>query len=81
MTTTSKTPSKSAAKTKVDAPSAKPMSKVDTSKVPMATSTAPSVVEKLSPVVMSNEVHLSGIQLEVLSELRCEAPQTGHAQL
>lgn len=56
MTTMSKTPSKSAAKAKVDAPSAKPVSKVDTSKVPMATSTAPSVVEKLSPVVMSNEV-------------------------
>ncbi|MGJ8598122.1 HU family DNA-binding protein [Sulfitobacter sp.] len=53
MPTSSKSTS---AKTKVATPVAEAVSKVDTSKVPMATSTAPSVVEKLSPVVMSNEL-------------------------
>ena len=57
MSTSIKTPSKSTtAKTKVEAPVAEAVSKVDTSKVPAATSTTPSVVEKLSPVVMSNEL-------------------------
>ena len=57
MPTSTKTPTKSAAaKTKVATPVAESVSKVDTSKVPMASSTAPTVVEKLSPVVVSNEL-------------------------
>lgn len=57
MPTSSKPSSKpTVSKTKVDAPVAEALSKVDTSKTPMATPTAPSVVEKLSPVVMSNEL-------------------------
>lgn len=57
MPTSTKTSSKSTAtKTKVTAPVAEAVSKVDTSNASMATPTAPSVVEKLSPVVVSNEL-------------------------
>lgn len=57
MPTSTKTSSKSTAtNTKVTAPVAEAVSKVDTSNASMATPTAPSVVEKLSPVVVSNEL-------------------------
>jgi DNA-binding protein HU-alpha len=60
MPTSSKTPksgaTKAGATTKVAAPVAKSFTKVDTSKAPASSSSAPSVVEALSPVVLSNEL-------------------------
>lgn len=57
MATSPKSPSKPApTKTKVSAPVAEAVSKVDTSNVPASTQAAPSVVEKLSPVLVSNEL-------------------------
>lgn len=57
MSTTSKTTPKSATtKTKVSAPVAEAVTKVDTSTAPAAAATTPSVVEKLSPVLVSNEL-------------------------
>lgn len=60
MPTSTKTPktapSKSGAKTKVDAPVAKSFTQVDTSKVPAANNASPSVVEALSPVLLGNEL-------------------------
>lgn len=54
MTTSSRTTSKS--KTKVKAPVAPAVSEIDTASAPKAASAAPSVVETLSPVVVSNEL-------------------------
>ena len=54
MTTSTKSTTKS--KTKVKAPSAKPVTAVDTASAPKATTAAPAVVETLAPVVVSNEL-------------------------
>lgn len=43
-------------KTKAKAPTAEPMTDIDTSKTPAGTAAQPSVVEPLSPVVVSNEL-------------------------
>ncbi|KIN72199.1 HU family DNA-binding protein [Sulfitobacter guttiformis] len=57
MSTSSKTPPKTGTlKTTVAAPVAEVMTKVDTTGVPSAAATTPSVVEKLSPVVVSEEL-------------------------
>ena len=48
--------SKKAAKTKVEAPVAEAVTQVDTSAAPEASVAAPSVVETLAPVVLSNEL-------------------------
>ena len=57
MPTSSKTlPKTTAPKAKSNGPVAEPVSKVDTSKTPKADGATPSVVEKLSPVVVSNEL-------------------------
>ena len=47
---------KSSSKTKMDRPEAAPVSKVDTSGAPKSNTATPSVVETLSPVVVSNEL-------------------------
>lgn len=54
MATSTKTSRKS--KTTVKTPSAAAVSKVDTDSVPQPTAATPSVVETLSPVVLSNEL-------------------------
>ncbi len=62
MATTSKTSTKSSAtktaskKTTVKAPIADAMTAIDTTNTPRAATTEPSVVETLSPVVVSNEL-------------------------
>lgn len=48
--------SKPSSKTKIDKPTAAPVSKVDTSGAPKSATATPSVVETLSPVVVSNEL-------------------------
>ncbi|MEQ6204203.1 HU family DNA-binding protein [Sulfitobacter sp. HNIBRBA2951] len=54
MTTPKKTSTKS--KTKVAAPTAAPVTKVDTDSAPKAATATPAVVETLAPVVVSNEM-------------------------
>jgi len=60
MSTSSKSNTKSTTpkttKTKVAAPSVEPMTDIDTSKAPKGVVVEPSVVETLSPVVVSNEL-------------------------
>ena len=56
MPTSTKKPPKTPTKTKVDSHTAEAVSKVDTSKTPKAANAEPSVVETLSPVVVSNEL-------------------------
>lgn len=56
MSISTKTPTPKTTKTKVKAPVAAVMTDIDTSKTPSAATAQPSVVETLSPVVVSNEL-------------------------